>query len=78
MGKPQAPQSCTLGSAPSVSKARKRSLGDWVSWDSRILDNPTRRHSAPWARSGVRGGAGGAIVAIAQFGPRRLQRKHLI
>jgi hypothetical protein len=28
--------SCTLGSAPSVSKARKRSLTDWVFWDSRI------------------------------------------
>jgi hypothetical protein len=28
--------SCTLGSLPSVSKARKRSLGDWVFWDSRI------------------------------------------
>jgi len=43
-----------------------------------VLDNSTRRHRAPWARSGVRGGAGGAIVTIAQFGPGRLQRKHLI
>jgi hypothetical protein len=69
---------CTLGSPPSVGKAWKHGPGDWVFRDSRVLDNPTRRHSAPWARPGVRGGAGGAIVAIAQFGPGRLQRKHLI
>ena len=31
--------SCTLRSPSSVSKARKRSLGDYVFWDSRILDN---------------------------------------
>jgi hypothetical protein len=43
-----------------------------------ILGNSTRRHSAPSASSGARGGASGAIVAIAKFEPRRLQRKHLI
>jgi hypothetical protein len=37
----QALWSCTLGSLPSVSKARKRSLGDWVFWDSRIGANPS-------------------------------------
>jgi hypothetical protein len=46
--------------------------------DSRILDNSTRLHSAPWACSGAQGGAGGTIVAIAQFGPRRSLRKHVV
>jgi hypothetical protein len=36
IGELQALWSCTLGSARSVSNARKRSLGDWVFLDSRV------------------------------------------
>jgi hypothetical protein len=36
--------SCTLGSLPSVSNAQKRSLGDWVFWDSRIGPHPSPVH----------------------------------
>ena len=39
IGELQALWSCTLGSARSVSKARKLSLGDWVFWDSRVGDD---------------------------------------
>src|SRR5918993_2086614 len=46
-GELQALRSCTLGSAPSVSKARKRSLGDWVFLDSRIGPHPSPIHQRP-------------------------------
>jgi hypothetical protein len=48
-GELEALWSCTLRSPPSVSKARKRSPGDWVFLDSRI-HAPT----APAMRSGCR------------------------
>jgi hypothetical protein len=34
----------TLRSPPSVSKAQKRRLGDWVFWDSRIGPHPSPVH----------------------------------
>src|SRR5215217_8730785 len=40
-------RSCTLGSPLSVSKAQKRSLGDWVFWDSRIGPHPSPVHQRP-------------------------------
>jgi hypothetical protein len=50
MGEHQALWSGTLGSPPSVSKARKRSLGDWVFWDSRICGVTSPERSCPLVR----------------------------
>ena len=38
----QAGWSCTLRSPSSLSKARNLSLGDWVFWDSRVLERAAR------------------------------------
>jgi hypothetical protein len=51
----QALWSCTLGPLPSVSKARKRSPGDWVFSDSRIHQkhDATSRTSEPTSENSV-------------------------